>query len=148
MDTEGIIIKPIAPNNEYVTSQPDLLIFHTNNVETLNCLYVQTGTDDDDDDASSLNDVKVTGFAGEFKGNAENECLLQYVWPSGQPGFDGNKERPYHFLCEHVWHSDCHTQTTRQSNTFTSHHEFQERKVYIQTSVQKIQVCVANEYDD
>ena len=66
VDTEGIIIKPIAPLNEYVTSQPDLLIFHTNNVETLNCLYVQTGTDDEDA-SSSLDDVMVTGFAGEFK---------------------------------------------------------------------------------
>ena len=70
-----------------MASQPDLLIFHNNNVETLKCLYVQTGIDDDDDDddaslgdgASSLDDVKLTGFAGEFKvdeakGDVENKC--------------------------------------------------------------------------
>ena len=42
VDTEGMIVKPIAPVSEYVSSHPDLLIFHSSNFATkFNALYVQ-----------------------------------------------------------------------------------------------------------
>lgn len=80
VDADGVNIKPIAPVNEYVTSQPDLLLFHNKYTDALNGLYIQAS----DHETVALDDMKVTGFAGEFKvdeakGSAENECFFNMV---------------------------------------------------------------------
>ena len=87
VDTEGMIVKPIAPVSEYVSSHSDLLIFHSSNFATkFNALYVQVHYPMldvlcvGDPKEQLIDEIRVAGFISEFKmeeakGDVENECF-------------------------------------------------------------------------
>jgi len=86
VDTQAKEIKPIAPVNEYTSSQPDLLIYHSENfAKTFRSVYVEPVYPHIDilctsSTKQTLNEVDVSGFTAELKvdklhDKAENECF-------------------------------------------------------------------------
>ena len=87
VDMQAKKIKAIAPVSEYVSSQPDVMIFHADKFsKNYNALYVKPMYENldilclNEGEDEIIEEVKIIGFAGELKvkrmgDDVENECF-------------------------------------------------------------------------